>query len=301
MRALSFAALAMWCTLAGCRGGDSESPPVHLIHNMDTQEKVKAYRADTSGVFANGRGMQAPPEGTVAMGHLEEDDLYYRGVDDKGEPSKLFPSQLKNPDNSIPEALALRGENRFGVYCAPCHGLEGDGKGPVASRGLEVPPANLHDEFRKTMPVGKIYSAIYNGVNNGNMASYASQIPVKDRWAIVAYICKLQQVPCENRKIIVIDPNEVSVAKGEQLYKARACVTCHTTDGSKLVGPSFKGLWGKTEATSAGNVVVDAAYVKESISNPTAKVVNGFPPAMPPQVLPAAEVDSIILYLQTLK
>jgi|CXWL01.1.fsa_nt_gi mono/diheme cytochrome c family protein len=299
-RLLSLTALVV-AAISGCRGGDSELPPVHLIHNMDTQEKVKAYRKDIAGIFSDGRGMRAPPEGTVAQGQLDEDDLYYRGVDAKGEPSKVLPAQLKNPDGTVPEKVVRRGENRYAIYCAPCHGLAGDGKGPVASRGLEIPPANLHDEFRKTMAVGKLYAAIAAGVNNGNMASYASQIPVADRWAIVAYICELQQVSCEDRKVIVIDPNEVSVKKGEQLYKARACVTCHSIDGTKLVGPTFKGVWGKTEPTSAGDVVVDAAYVKESILNPTAKVTTGYPPAMPPQALPDAEIDSIILYLQTLK
>lgn len=291
-------------SLSGCRGGDSEQPPVHLIHNMDTQEKVKAYRKDTSGVFADGRGMRVPVEGTVAQGHLNEDDLLHHGVDDKGQPARACPPQVLDANGKILESVAERGRDRYGIYCTPCHGPLGDGKGIVATRGLPVPPANLLDDARKTMASGKLYAAMAVGVNNGNMPSYATQIPVEDRWAIVAHMRKnLQNTDCAGAPPVEVKCDKVSVECGAGLYKQRICVTCHTTDGTKLVGPSFKGLWGKTESTSAGDVVVDEAYVMESITNPGAKIVTGYPPAMPPVVPPLNEVEmkSILLYLQSLK
>lgn len=299
----AFIGTLVLATLVGCRGGDSEQPPVHLIHNMDTQERGKAYRKDTSGVFPDGRLMRAPPEGTVAVGQLDDDDVFFKGADAKGEPSIQFPASVKTGD-SIPDALADRGKVRYQIYCSPCHGIEADGKGVVAARGLSVPPPSFKDERLKEMPAGKIFQAMTNGVNNGNMASYASQIPPADRWAIVAYVRRdVQQVPYENAggPAPVVDTSKASAANGKALYKLKGCNACHSLDGSKVVGPSFKGLWGKTESTSAGEVTVDLAYVKESILNPNAKVVTGFLPVMPPQALNDLEVESVTLFLQELK
>ncbi len=289
--------------LTACRGGESEKPPIHLIHNMDTQEKGKAYRRDTSGLFEDGRVMRAPVEGTVAQGQLGEDDLFEHGNTAAGQPSTDFPSQVK-VDGAIPDSLAQRGKLRYAIYCTPCHGVAGDGKGTVASRGLVVPPANFLSDRLKDMAAGKIFQAMTLGVNNGNMSSYASQIPVADRWAIVAYIRHdLQKVDYETKggPAPVVDASKASAANGRALYKLKGCEACHSLDGSKIVGPTFKGLWGKTESTSAGDVVVDAAYVKESIVTPLAKIVTGYPPAMPPQTVTDVEFESITLFLQELK
>ncbi|MFT3839469.1 MAG: c-type cytochrome [Myxococcaceae bacterium] len=325
MRAFSFALLVV--TVAGCRGGESDQPPVHLIRNMFTQEKGKPYRQDTTGMWADGRVMRTPVDGTVAVGELREDQLYYEGVamptdadggtisvlPDGGvpalEPSKLFPAQLK-VDGKVPDSMRERGQNRYNIYCAPCHGVDGDGKGTVAvrpdgttSRGLLVPPPAMNSERVKTLVAGKIYAAIANGVNNDNMPSYAAQIPVADRWAIVSYVRKLSGVGDEGGEA----PKAADLSKGPsaelgaQLYKGRICVTCHTLDGSKLVGPSFKGLYGKTESTSAGDVKVDEAYIKESIREPMAKVVTGFPPAMPKQEYQDVEIESLILFIKEQK
>ncbi len=305
--------------LAGCRGGVSDQPPVHLIRNMFTQEKGKPYRRDTSGLFADGRMMRTPIDGTVARGELDEDDLYYEGLalpllPDGGtettladggtatlEPTVMFPKQVK-VDGQIPDSLPARGEARYAIYCVPCHGPDGDGKGVVAGRGLLVPPANFHDPARKELPAGRIYLAIKNGVNNDNMPSYAAQIPVADRWAIVAWVRKLQGVPYEsggNIKAVVV--TTASAEAGAALYKSKICVTCHSLDGSKIVGPSFKGLYGSTQPTSAGDVKVDDAYLKESITQPMAKIVTGFPPVMPQQQYTEAELESLILFIKEQK
>ncbi|MBI2374905.1 MAG: cytochrome c [Deltaproteobacteria bacterium] len=139
------------------------------------------------------------------------------------------------------------------------------------------------------------------------MASYAAQIPVEDRWAIIAYIRELQRyldatVKDEGGELVVVEAATVASAEhGSKLFVAKGCNACHSVDGVRLVGPSIKALYGKTEATSAGEVVVDDAYLKESLLQPMAKVVNGFPPVMPPLPLSDIEVDSLVLYIQTLK
>jgi cytochrome c oxidase subunit II len=96
------------------------------------------------------------------------------------------------------------------------------------------------------------------------------------------------------------DLNLVSVAAGNWLYKNRGCNACHSLDGSKIVGPSWKGLYGKVEATSAGDVTVDDAYIKESILDPKAKLVNGYGPVMPPPPTPFTdkELQSLILFIK---
>ncbi len=304
-----WAAFAAVSVLAGCRGWETEERPVHLIKNMDTQEKGRAYRRDSSGLFADGRTMRAPVEGTVAQGQLGDDLLLEEGIDDAAQPSKAFPADVK----AAWDAEVARGQNRYEIYCAPCHGPNLDGKGTVAALALDggprltVMPPSLHlERIAKEMVVGKIYSAIRNGVNAGNMPSYAAQIPVADRWAIIAYV-KAEQM--KKDPAVVQEPGGVaavvvvtaSAAAGEQLYKAKGCNACHSIDGSKLVGPTFKGAWGRVEETSAGAVTVDDAYFKESIQQPMAKIVTGYPPAMPPLPVNDLEIESLKLFVQTLK
>ncbi len=301
-------AVAGALALAGCRGGDSEQPPVHLIHNMDTQEKFRPFRKDDTGFFPDGRMMREPVAGTVALGQLDADDTLFEGVDATGQPTLQYPAAL-----TVDDAARARGKDRYGIYCAPCHGMAGDGKGVIADKALDggprltVPPPSFHDQRLKDLPVGKIYAAIKLGVNVGNMPSYASQLPVEDRWAVVAYVRKLQleRDPKLNEQggvnVVVDAATESSAGHGKQLWAAKGCAACHTLDGNKLVGPTFKGLYGKTEGTSAGDVVVDDAYLKESITQPLAKVVTGYPPAMPPVVLSDIEVGSLILLIKETK
>jgi len=305
-------AVALTMALVGCRGWETEERPIHLIKNMDTQEKGKAYRRDSTGLFADGRMMRPPVEGTVAQGQLMEDDLWELGVDEKGEPTKAFPASLKN-GTSFADGVVERGGNRYAVFCAPCHGVNLDGKGTVAGAALDggprltVPPADLHsDRVCMEMVVGKIYSAIKNGVNMGNMPSYSAQISTADRWAIVAYVKSMEmkkndKVPMEPGGIQGPDVKVASAEAGALLYKSKGCNACHSIDGAKIVGPTFKGLWGRQEETSGGAVTVDDAYFKESVMNPMAKIVNGFPPAMPPQQVNDLELQSLALYIQTLK
>lgn len=310
MKFIKIAALSAVAALSSCRGWETEERPINLIKNMDTQEKFKAYRRDPTGLFADGRQSRLPVEGTVAQGQLDDDPAWNEGLDETGDAGIKFPAEIKdNWDENV-----LRGQSRYQIYCTPCHGPALDGKGTVAGLALDggprlqVPPANLHSErVAKDMVVGKIYSAIRNGVNGTNMPPYAAQIPVKDRWAIVAYVKAVQmekdgapQEPDGSGTAAVI-VTTATADNGAKLYKSKGCNACHSIDGSKIVGPTFKGAWGRAEETSAGAVTVDMAYFKESVLNPMAKIVNGYPPAMPPQQVNDLELESLALFIQTLK
>jgi mono/diheme cytochrome c family protein len=182
--------------MAGCQGRPSEKPPIHVNPNMDLQPKYKAQ--SESQFFVNHATMRTPPAGTVAVGELREDVVYQTGRDERGELIKRSP---------VPTTLELlkRGQERFVIYCAPCHGQTGKGNGIVAQRGF-LPPPTFHSDLIRGYPDGQIYEAIANGIRN--MPSYRSQIPVADRWAVVAYVRALQRsqfataddVPSEIRK-----------------------------------------------------------------------------------------------------
>jgi cytochrome c oxidase subunit 2 len=98
-------------------------------------------------------------------------------------------------------------------------------------------------------------------------------------------------------------PENIIVGEGQKLYSKKACASCHTVTGAKLVGPSWKGIWGKQETTDHGSVKVDEAYIRESILDPQAKIVSGFPPTMPPfrGQITDQEIDEIVAYIKSLK
>jgi cytochrome c oxidase subunit 2 len=102
----------------------------------------------------------------------------------------------------------------------------------------------------------------------------------------------------EKQKVTV-----VNAESGKALFEQKGCTACHSVDGTKLVGPSMKGLWERTEKTSAGEVKVDAEYITESIWQPQAKIVEGYPPAMPPfqGQLNQDQINAIIEYIKVLK
>jgi mono/diheme cytochrome c family protein len=310
MRNVLWSGVVCLVGLVGCRGWESEKPPIHPNPNMDTQEKGKAYRKDTTGLFEDGRTMRPPVEGTVAIGQLNDDDTWTKGVDDKAEPTQKWPASIRNDDGSPKDGLVARGGQRFRIYCTPCHGPNGEGDGVVnTEKGLLVAPPSMHSDRVKVLTNGKIYSAIANGANS--MPSYAAQIPVEDRWAITAWVRDLQRqkdssIPWEVGEEVV-EPVTVATAEaGAKLYKLKACLGCHSVDGSKLVGPSFKGIYGRVEKVAAGiggpvsEVKADDAYLNESIKQPMAKIVEGYPPAMPVIALNQVEIDSLILYMKTL-
>ena len=153
--------------LTGCR------------QDMQDQPKYKALAP--SSFFSDGRSARPLVPGTVARGDLREDtDLYQGKVDGKLVDAFPFP---------VTKQILERGQERYNIYCVPCHDLVGNGQGMVVRRGFRAPPS-YHIERLRQAPAGYFYDVITNGF--GAMQDYSVQVPVRDRWAIVAYIRALQ-------------------------------------------------------------------------------------------------------------
>jgi len=172
--------LALALLLTGCRGCPSSRPPIHLNPNMDIQPKLKPQAEST--FFYDGAGMRVPVAGTVAEGELREDSAYWTGKDATGGWIAAVPGQGD-------AAVLVRGQQRFGIYCGPCHGPAADGKGMLFQRA-QVQSANLMEQRFRDMPTGQLFDEVTHGL--GLMPAYGPYIPVADRWAILAYLRKLQ-------------------------------------------------------------------------------------------------------------
>jgi mono/diheme cytochrome c family protein len=136
---------------------------------------------EKSEFFGDGRSMRPQVAGTVARGQLREDAGLFAG-----KAGTAFVARVPVP---VTADLVRRGRQRFDIYCAPCHGAAGTGDGIVVRRGYRVPPS-LHIERLRAQPDGYFFDVITNGF--GVMPDYGAQVPVGDRWAIVAYIRALQ-------------------------------------------------------------------------------------------------------------
>ena len=210
-RALTLMALAIG--VGACRGQPSEESPVVLLRNMHYQQRYNSQAE--SAFYGDKRTMRVPPEGTlprfpgganaryvdftvgrddgfdddrVNLGHEPDSPVYVATIPDS-----------VGHDFGGGDALVNRGRQRFNIYCAPCHGATGDGRGivwrrsqggGVANSYQYIQPTNLHDERLKHVPDGQLFATIANGIRN--MPAYSSQVPVRDRWAIVAYVRALQ-------------------------------------------------------------------------------------------------------------
>jgi hypothetical protein len=174
---LVVAFLAASVVLGGCS----------LKQDMALQPKNRPL--SPSDFFADGRSARPLVENTVARGSVIEDEMAV------AKDSNGFPIQLN-------QELLVRGEDRFKVFCSPCHGLQGDGNGMVAMRGMKHPPSYHQDRLRQVTN-GYIYDVITNGF--GAMLGYSAQIAPRDRWAIVAYVRALQL--SRNAKIADLPPD----------------------------------------------------------------------------------------------
>jgi hypothetical protein len=146
---------------------------------MHVQPKVKPLRA--SDFFADGRGSRPLLPGTVARGQLRDDTYFYTGmVNGKEGDAMPFP---------VTEQVLKRGQERYNIYCTPCHSATGDGNGMIVQRGYRRPPSYLDPKLLNA-PLGHFYDVMSNGF--GAMPDYAAQVAPRDRWAIAAYIRALQ-------------------------------------------------------------------------------------------------------------
>lgn len=197
-RLLVFFALGILLLATGCR------------RDMQDQPKMKPYRSTT--FFQDGLSGRQPIEGTIARGFLRTDTELFTGKKAKApgtaatgasptaSPSASpgqnqnvaatsFPDDVETFPFPITEQTVRRGRERYEIFCTVCHGLTGNGDGMIVRRGFRR-AASFNDDRLRQAPVGHFFDAITNGW--GAMPSYASQIPVQDRWAIIAYIRALQ-------------------------------------------------------------------------------------------------------------
>ncbi len=167
----------------GFRGSISTRPPLEVFPDMDRQSKF--HPQVPTSFFADGRTDRPIPAGTVARGDLRADSHLYAGRNAAGDFASGFPTDLE-----IDRQFIDRGRERYEIYCTPCHGSLGNGRGIVTNYGWGG-PANLHADLIRNQPEGEIYNTITNGKNT--MFSLGDKIVPEDRWAIVAYVRALQR------------------------------------------------------------------------------------------------------------
>lgn len=204
---VSLTLVPMACVVKNWANPVKTTSRIQVVPDMDNQFSFKGQ--DANPFFEDGRAMQRWPEGTVARGLLRADSQYEYGLDSLTD--STFTTTFPVP---VTEALLARGQERYDIHCSACHGLGGRGDGMVHRRaeqlaqGTWTPPTDLTTETVVNREHGHIYNTIANGIRN--MPAYGHQIPVSDRWAIVAYVRALQRarnatlddVPEANRRAL---------------------------------------------------------------------------------------------------
>jgi mono/diheme cytochrome c family protein len=181
---LAFWALAVVAILsvAGLRGGLSRKPPLEVFADMDRQPKLRPQTTAAFAGFADGLSSRLPVAGTVSRESYREADEFSVGKKADGSWVDAIPA-------TVSRELVQRGRERYDIYCAPCHGLAGDGNGVTTKFGMAA-VAKLHDERLIKMADGEIFNTISNGKNL--MLPYADKLEPPDRWAVIAYVRALQ-------------------------------------------------------------------------------------------------------------
>jgi mono/diheme cytochrome c family protein len=188
-------------SLAGVRGSKMSHPPIEIFPDMDHQPRFDPQH--TTGFFADDRAARKPVDGTVPLGYTLNGSYLQAGAKNAAYQPAGFANQ---PDYfntgkfgdvygdgfpvEVTAKLVSRGQERFNINCAVCHGKTGAGNGVAGQFGVPA-IANLLEERIRVMPDGQIYSTITNGKNT--MGAYGPQVAVEDRWAIIAYIRALQK------------------------------------------------------------------------------------------------------------
>lgn len=185
--------------IAYIRSQQSPGRQAHLVWDMDMQSKYKPQ--EENSLFADGRAMRPPVAGAVAVGEANLDVHRTEGVTG---PTAEWASTL--PAGLVADEKFLkRGQDRFNIYCSPCHGFAAFGDGMVNQRAMDLmnningsvdgtswtQAKNLHEEQIRSQPIGQIYHSLTYGIRT--MAGYAAQIPTEDRWAIASYVKALQR------------------------------------------------------------------------------------------------------------
>jgi mono/diheme cytochrome c family protein len=202
-RAFAVVACSALLFAAGCR------------QDMQNQPKLIPQRG--SAIFADHRGARPQVLDTVARGQLREDSYFYTGVTEdangyrKEQDLLPFPATLE---------VLKRGQERFNVYCTPCHSRVGNGLGEIVDRGYK-PAGNLHDQVRRAQPLSHYFFVITHGY--GAMPDYSEQLTPADRWAVAAYIRALQLSQAADQKDVptgtqIRDLKDIATDQGHPEY-----------------------------------------------------------------------------------
>ena len=208
---LAYAIIALLVVgIFGIRGQKFSQPPVRIFPDMDEQDKLKAQKP--SAFFADGLGSRLPvaetqargfnPAGESSIGGIPEYEFggtpdYYHTGQINGFYGTGMPEQLKLTAENAHE-LITRGKERYGIYCAVCHGSSGNGLGMTSNYGVPgIANLQLPAFGEESYPDGRLYHTITNG--KGMMSGYGYNIPVNDRWAIVAYVRTLQAAKASSK------------------------------------------------------------------------------------------------------
>ncbi len=167
------AVAALLVLLGGCRDADLE--------RMVDQPRFRPYQP--CAWFDDGMVMREPPPGAVPRGAAAEPRAVREGEDDRGDLARI--------PVAVTRELVVHGRQRYAIFCGVCHGEEGDGKSEVAKSMTLRPPPSLHQPSLVAMKPGQLYRVISHGY--GLMRSYAPELAVRDRWAVVAYVRALQK------------------------------------------------------------------------------------------------------------
>jgi hypothetical protein len=171
-RIATIAGLTTMMLIAGCR------------QDMQNQPKIRSQRG--SEAFADHRGARPQVTNTVARGQLREDSYFYTGVVQGADGYREEKNEMPFP---VTLDVLKRGQERFNIYCSPCHSRAGNGLGEIVQRGYK-PAANFHDQVRLSQPISHYFYVMTHGY--GAMPDYSAQLTPVDRWAVAAYIRALQ-------------------------------------------------------------------------------------------------------------
>jgi mono/diheme cytochrome c family protein len=177
--------------------------------HRDMYDQPRLEPVEKNTFFDDGRSSRPLVEGVVEYGAISPNDVFNSGKVN-GQLTDELPESV-----TLDAALLKRGEQRFNIFCSNCHGFSGDGDGMIVLRGYRKPPT-YHSDRLRGMPIGYFFDVATNGF--GVMPSYASQIPVKDRWAIAAYVRSLQLT--QYAKL-----DDVPEAERQQLENAQPATT----------------------------------------------------------------------------
>jgi mono/diheme cytochrome c family protein len=202
--------VAVAAGIAGQRGSLSRKPPLYVFPDMRRQLKLRPQQPNE--FFANGVSSQLPVPGTLPRGQpiQTRDGLVYPYEDSPVYSGRATGTTNFIETNPLPVTAQLlqRGRERYTIHCAPCHGQGADGNGITKKLGVMLTVANLHDKRIVQLPDGEIFHVITEGRNT--MGAYGPNLPVTDRWAIIAYLRALQrarlgtleEVPADRRSTL---------------------------------------------------------------------------------------------------